>query len=190
MSSGTEPFIDIAQTTASDKDINTSFQRIVRKTRDSLCNASVTDTRSIRIKIMCAVIAYEGITVEDVRSSFRKTGLWPMDFGFAERFKTGSDVVEEQAAAALGRVNDAGPASRLASVKQRQSDQGTYKELEGILRGKAGISRKLQAVQVLLHSRDTVNTVLMSLSSRSGSGKMSASTSRSETGPDGEGNVL
>lgn len=181
----------MAQSTAStsqklqpwDKEVNKTFQHVVKETREKICKASMTDTKSIRIKLMCAVQGFASITVEDVKISFSKTGLWAMDLTFAEQFRKASDFVTVEARKHKARLERAGPASRIPSVVKRHADHETLKEVEVIVGGPDGVSLKLQAVQRLLNSRDTVHTILSKLCPKTGSTRASDSTCRSDNVP-------
>lgn len=69
-----------------DRLVNKKFQHTVRETRDSLCLAAITDTKSMRFKFLCGVRGFEAISLADIRKSWEETGLWPMNFDFADRW--------------------------------------------------------------------------------------------------------
>ena len=43
--------------------------------------------RSVRSNLMVAVLAYSEITVDKIKSSFEKRGLWPMNYSFLRKCK-------------------------------------------------------------------------------------------------------
>ena len=90
--------------------------------------------------------------MKDVQESLKSTGLWPMDFKFAERFKLHSDGVKEERKEQLRRIECCGPASRLPTVQQLRSDSTTYQILKGVVHGPDGASTKLRDVQELLRT--------------------------------------
>ena len=59
------------------------FNKTVRKTRDNLYRMGSSEVCLVRAKLMCAVRGLQAITVHNIKDSFTKTGLWPMQFNFA-----------------------------------------------------------------------------------------------------------
>ena len=86
-----------------------------------------------------------------------------MDFRFVAWLRTAK---EERLQSELNRIEEAGPAARLPSVIMRKSDEETFRELEAIVKEYAEqkeYNRGLQRASVVLSSRKSVNTILMSV---------------------------
>ena len=69
-----------------DQDVNRSFKKSVPKYRDLLHKHTTFDIRSVRANPMVAALACSNITVDSIKSSFKKTGLWPMNYSFLDWF--------------------------------------------------------------------------------------------------------
>ena len=120
------------------QNVNRRFNSSIRHFRDELCKASLIYTRQVAVNLACGVHGFESITLEDARLSFRNTGIYPFDPAFPLRFAktdfvTGGEVEKEKA-----RLENAGVASRLPAVRQRQSDTPTLSQVISILEGTEG----------------------------------------------------
>ena len=119
-------------------------------------------TRSVKFNLVCGVHGFESVSVDDIRQSFWKAGIFPFNHHFCERFNfTSAEQQQESIKATV-----AGPVSqRIPSVQKRLSDQGTLQKVADITASALGASRKLQKLSLLLNNSETVNSILLSCSS-------------------------
>ena len=115
-----------------DNQINKSFQKAVRDTRDDLLSLASTNVHAIGFKLKLAVSGHTAVTASIVRESFVKTGIWPVHYRFLDRLQTATFEREHSRAALINRINKAGPTSALKSVRKRLSDSDTWCKLEKI----------------------------------------------------------
>lgn len=111
-------------------------------------------------KRICPVQAYQSITVRNVHDSFKETGLWPMRFNFADRFRTARDARRQYA---NGIKNDTEVAGVSLKSANRQNVARIAAEIVDITEREIGPPPKLQAVKILLKQKETVNDVVMSI---------------------------
>ena len=104
-----------------DNAVNKNIQRTVRTTRDELCAMAFIDTRSKQVTLMAGVTGHESITVRDIKTSFQATGLFPMEFNFAERCKRMSDELKEKKVLIHKRLETCTVATRLPAVQSRRA---------------------------------------------------------------------
>lgn len=69
-----------------DQDVNRSFKKSMRTYRGLSHKQKTLDMRTLRANLMVAALAYSTITIESIKLSFKKTGLWPMNYSFLDRF--------------------------------------------------------------------------------------------------------
>lgn len=58
----------------------------IRKVHDTLTKGLLVETKTIGFKLMCSVKAWMNITIEDVKTLFRKTGMYPVNYRFITFF--------------------------------------------------------------------------------------------------------
>ena len=57
--------------------LNKRISKEVRRTRDSLIEAGMINTKAVQFKLMCAIAAISSVSEQDVRASFTVMGMWP-----------------------------------------------------------------------------------------------------------------
>ena len=120
-----------------------------------------TDTRSMQVKLMAGVPGHKSITVHDIKTSFQATGLSPMEFDFAERWKRTSDKLKEEKGLIQKRLETCIVATRLPAVQSRRADNDTYQDVLKIVKSSSGASCKLQELLLLIQRHSTVKSILM-----------------------------
>ena len=153
-----------------DQNVNWRFKSSIRHFRDELCKASLIDTRQVAVHLACGVHRFESITLKDARLSFKNTRIYPFDPAFPLRFAKTDFVAGREVEKEKARLENAGVASRLPAVRQRQSDTATISQVMSILESTEGPSQTLQKPTLLLRDANTVNKILVrSAVPRSGS---------------------
>ena len=125
---------------------------------------------SARTKLMCAVRGLQAIIVHNFKDSFTKTGLWPTQFKFANRFRTTSDLHKKHVVAFKETKYQT---VVLLRTLQRRNDESTARGIGDVVKKNIGPSRKLQAVQIILKRSQTINYALMGLEKGQGSRRSS-----------------
>lgn len=143
-----------------DQTINKTFKESVRRIRDDLCGDLLLDTRAVKFKLMCSVLAHSSITVADIRRSFEVTGLYPINNEFAKRFLTPEDKHAEKAVVLKRRLEAIGPAGCITSVKKRRADSETYEEVVSVINEGKDKSRALQKIHDIMEASRTTHTIL------------------------------
>jgi len=158
---GTERNICIVQGAANtthylqpaDQYINRVLQRESRLFHDVL-SAYVVTTSSVMFKIMKATYGYAKIEENDVRKSWDKCGLYPMDFRFveiAELMWSGRDerVTEET----VGYID--------LTVSQRESDGSIVNRIQNIIESQnMANAEKVQKISMLTANAVSANNIL------------------------------
>lgn len=139
-----------------DQLVNKDFQLEVRRMRDVLVKSTHTEIRTVRCGLMAGVAAYQSITLNSIRTSFAKKGLWPMDFRFLNNLR--AKLKQEDVKSG---IQHASIASQMPSVSKRVADKNTFDEIKTVLSGSQYPSSALKYVEMLLHKRITVNCILM-----------------------------
>ena len=62
-----------------DKCFNKKFKDSIRETKSELDKMALTNTKTVKLKLMLGVIAHDAITGEDAKRSFRECGLFPLN---------------------------------------------------------------------------------------------------------------
>ena len=149
-----------------DNQINKSFQKAVRDTRDELLTLASTNIHAMGFKLKLAVAGHATVTASIVRESFVRTGIWPMDFRFLDRLKTAAFEREHSRAALINRINNAGPASALKSVRKRLSDSDTWCKLKQIFTETSDKSECIKRLRITLADNYSVNSILLGIGRR------------------------
>lgn len=158
-----------------DQNINRRFKNSLRTIRGAFCRCGLTDTRQINFNLACWVHGCASITPADINAAFEKTGTFPVDNNFADRFKRRTQWKNEKTS---HLAENPSFDSSLQVVKQRQADQNVWSEAMSIISSRLGPATKIQKLTILLKYAETVNVVLM----RRGSSP-SALTAPSRTAP-------
>jgi len=127
----------------------------MRNARDKIVRCTHLDTRTVRCGLMVGTAAFHEISVDAVKKSFERTGLWPMDYRFMDSFSLSKGKVLEQ------RLGNGSVASRLSTVALRHTDRDTFMKVKSIFERETSPCVALREAEYLLHSRKTVNRVLM-----------------------------
>ena len=143
-----------------DWDINKTFQTHIRRTRHDLLKLASTNVHSVAFKLMLAVAAHKQVTRDDVRSSFHKTGLSPMDFRFCQTFARIDDRLQSRIHAKINRVNHTGPSQASRTTKVRHVDSETIEDLRNILDSGDSPTTVLAEIHGVLNEHCTVLDVL------------------------------
>ena len=69
-----------------DQMISKKFNSAIRGIRDEFNKSAVVPTRSVKFNLVCGVHGFESVSVDDIRQSFRKAGIFPFNHHFSERF--------------------------------------------------------------------------------------------------------
>ena len=146
-----------------DSDINKTFQTHIRRTRDHLLKLASTNVHSVAFKLKLAVAAHKRVSSVDVRSSFHKTGLWPLDFCFCQKFARIDDRLQSRMHAKIDRVNNTGPSHAARTTKVRHVDSETIEDLRNIFDSGDSPTAVLAEIQGVLNERCTVLDVLKSV---------------------------
>ena len=145
-----------------DSCINKPFQTEIRQVRDELCHMAITNVHSMGLKLKLAVAAYAALRAADVREAFVRTGIWPMDYRFADRLRTPVVVRKSSISRKVQHIVGAGDVSAKA-VRVRQSDAQTYKELSKIMNDNEHPSTVIRNLSIALNEHDTVNSILLGM---------------------------
>lgn len=143
--------IEVAQTPANtshflqpcDQSVNKNYKVNIRKVRDKLTKGVIVDTKTIGFKLMCAAKAWEMITIDNVKTSFRKTKMWPVDHRFITFFAPKRSAIQN---------NESGT---------RRTDAATAEALKEILNGDKPAPLQLKEVAIELAKTCTTNSILM-----------------------------
>ena len=138
---------------------NKTFQRAVRKTRDDLMGLAATNVHANGFKIKLAVAGHAAIIAQNVRESFINTGMWPVDYRFANRMREQKGQVqhveERVLAITMGRR-----ANQVTSVCFRRSDAETFEDIKRILGNETQPSASIKAILRVLGENQTVSSIL------------------------------
>ena len=136
-----------------DQRVNKTFNTSIRDIRDAFNKSVVVQIRGVQFNLMCGVHAFEAVTVDNIRQSFQKTGLFPFDENFPNRFMTSKTQDEISGTTSVGQ--------RTKGVRRRVRDRLTLSKVLEIAKGESGASKKLQELTILLRNAETVNSILM-----------------------------
>ena len=79
-----------------EQDINKMFQRAVRSTKDFLVGIETLNVAVMGLQLKLGIAGYKAVTDDVVKASWRKCGLWPMDYRFVDMardaYQKSSDV--------------------------------------------------------------------------------------------------
>lgn len=134
-----------------DQDINKGFKLRIREVRDDLMHQNVTDTKSVRLKLMCGVEALQNISIEHCAISFAKTGLYRFQRDFAKRFQR--EIIEVMDNKSDGEHDD--------ETADAQTLRLSLKICEN--RNREDPARVVQRLVTFLSRRRTTNSVLLGL---------------------------
>ena len=144
-----------------DQTINKKFKPTIRKVRDDLCSAVLANTRTVQFKLMCAIVGHDMISTDDIRRSFQDTGLFPLNHDFSKRFRNEDEENRDKALELKRKLQDCGPSCSLRSVKKRQADAETYKELVEMFDKEQDKTQAIQKLQSVLQSARTTSNILL-----------------------------
>lgn len=149
-----------------DQFVNKKFQVKVRGTRDLLCESVVVSTHSIQVRFMCAIRAWQHITVENLKRSRVVTGLWPMKFDLCNKWLTRRDRAKAAVDEKMKTIEGSSCASRVGAVQQRAADYDIFNSLAKIVNNSLRLrayrpGRALPEITMLLKQLETVNDILM-----------------------------
>lgn len=143
-----------------DNDLNKTFQRVIRETRDALLKMATTNVHAMGFKLKLAVAGHAGVTPDVVRKSFVNTGIWPMDYRFAERLRDKAVKDEMVLEKKCDRITSGGVSSAVASARMRKNDVEIYGDLKKALdEGKDCLST-IRHIERILEEHETVSSIL------------------------------
>ena len=138
-----------------DQQINKLYKKAMRNARENTAKDTHLDTRTVQCGLMVGTAAFHEISVDAIKKSLERTGLWPMDYRFLDRFSIGKGKLIEQ------RLDNGTVASRINAVTRRHTDRETFTKIKNIFEEEASPCLALRAFEYILHGCRTVNRVLM-----------------------------
>jgi len=165
---------------SNDQDVNLIMNRVGKTVRDILVQESDISPTNINFKLVKGTHGYNAITEDVVKASWRKTGLWPMDYRFVQFAR---DAWDGQAA----RRAESEPLIDL-TVQVRESDLSIVTRLSAIVNNAAeSPERRLQQAAVLLNNSSSTNRILMDIEPGSASPAKPATKNYAKKPPKGAG---
>lgn len=139
---------------AADQDINKVLQKCGRRAKDILASMIV-QADSVQFKFIRAIYGHSWILSETIKNSWRKTGLWPMDYRFvsiAQKMWNGRDSINTSDTASFNRVES----------ESRETDAATVNRIKYIIESDSiSPERKVQNVSIIVRNAQTTNNILM-----------------------------
>lgn len=106
-----------------DQDVNKQFKCTERRVRDELLEMHLLPSNSIGVKLMLGFAGWESILGKSITYSFRKRGLWPMNYSLmrfaTNRLKNSENTSDEDQ---HGTVQMSTP----VSISVRNCDQDAF----------------------------------------------------------------
>jgi len=165
---------------SNDQDVNLIMNRMGKNLRDVLVRESDISPTNINFKLVKGTYGYSGITEQVVKTSWQKTGLWPMDFRFVQLAQRAWEGQAGQRARNEPLID--------LTVKVRETDSSIVTRLAAIVNNSAeSPERRLQQASVLLNNTSSTNRILMDIAPGSSSEPRPATKNYGMRPPKGAG---
>jgi len=167
---------------SNDQEVNLIMNRVGKNVRDVLVKESDISPTNINFKLVKGTHGYNAITEAVVKSSWEKTGLWPMDFRFVQIARDAWDGKAAQRAENEPLID--------LTVQVRETDESIVNRLAAIVNNDTETpERRLQQAALLLNNSSSANRILMKIEPGSSSEPRAATKNYGMKPPKGAGST-